>query len=285
MTDDQKPEGSGPQPNPDPPEESPDFPLPGAERAGDEEPTAEPGATPDSEDREYIAGGESTPGGEGAGGTERAADGTERAADGEGTAGEVELDMGRWILEGWKLIRDDLVGYIIAALILITISAVAYKIHPLVWLAVAGPMKAGFFLMTANHMRTGRPLIGDLFQAFNKYLAATLAMLLMTVFAGAAYLFCFIPGLFVRGFYFFTFMFIVDRGLDFWDAMEASRKVASRDYLEFALFALVLFVLNCVGLLCLGIGLLITIPLSFAAVTCAYRELVGLAEDHRPANP
>lgn len=258
MTAEERQGEAGKEPDPDNGPEIPEFPLPGAERGGDDEPSE------DSEHSSSDAGNEGIVGGESGGG---------------GGAAEIKLDLGRWILEGWRLIRDDWIGYAIAALIVLAIGVVAYRIHPIVWLAIVGPMKAGFFLMTSNHIRTGRPLIGDLFQAFNKYLVVTLATLVMTVFIAAGYLFCLIPGLFLRGIYFQTYLFIVDRGMDFWDAMEASRKEASRDYLEFALLALVLFVINCVGLLFFGVGLLITIPLSFATVTCAYRELVGLADE------
>jgi hypothetical protein len=258
MTDDERQKDSGLEPDPGKQPESPDFPLPGAERPlirnapeqADSSPEEPSGS--ENKDEEPFQYGNLDP---------------------------HKLDLGRWIMEGWRLIRNDMVGYIIAALILVSITVIAYKIHPIVWLAVAGPMKAGFFLMTINHMRTGRPLIGDLFQAFTRYIPVTLAMLVMAVFIAAGYLFCLIPGLFLRGIYFFTFLFIVDRGFDFWEAMEASRNVAARDYLEFALLALVLFVINCVGFLFFGIGLFVTIPLSFAAVACAYRELVGLAPE------
>ena len=258
MTNDERHEGSGLDPDSGKQPETPDFPLPGSEHPISQIP-AEQADTP----------------------SDNPADGEDRSEElyQHGTLDPHKLDLGRWIVEGWRLIRNDMVGYVIAALIMVTITVLAYKIHPVVWLAVAGPMKAGFFLMTVNHMRTGRPMIGDLFQAFTRYIPVTLAMMVMSIFIAAGYLFCLIPGLFLRGIYFFTFLFIVDRGLDFWDAMEASRKVAARDYLEFALLALVLFVINCVGFLFFGVGLFVTIPLSFAAVACAYRELVGLAPE------
>lgn len=209
---------------------------------------------------------------------------------------DLNLDLGRWLAGGWKLISEELIGYIIAAFILAVITVVTLKIFtPIIYLAVAGPLKAGFFLMTVNHLRTGRPpLIGDLFQPFTKYLPVTLAMLIMSVFIAAGLICCLIPGIFLLGIYPFTFLFIVDRGLDFWDAMEASRKVASRGYLEFALFALVLIVLNIAGLLFFLVGSLVTIPLTYASVTIAYKELVGLADepavkssvpDTRPSSP
>ena len=268
MTDDQRHEDSDLQPDPGKQPETPDFPLPGAEHPISQN-------TPEKPEKADAP-------------SDNPIDGEDRDEEPHqsGTPVPYKLDLGRWIVEGWRLIRNDMVGYIIAALILVMITGLSWKIHPVIWLAVAGPMKAGFFLMTVNHMRTGRPLIGDLFQAFTRYIPVTLANLVTAIFIAAGYLFCLIPGLFLRGIYFFTFLFIVDRGLAFWDAMEASRKVAARDYLEFALLALVLFVINCVGFLFFGIGLLVTIPLGFAAIACAYRELVGLAPEPaiKPAN-
>ena len=193
---------------------------------------------------------------------------------------EKEFDLGRWIREGWDLIRDELPGYIIAGLIYIAILAISSQIHGIVYLAIMGPITAGVFLMTLNHMRGGaNPLIGDIFQTFQKYVPITLAHLILSMFLGVGFVLCFVPGLILWGMYLFTFIFIVDRGYDFWEAMEASRHLTSGNYLEFTLFALVLIVLNVGGFLCFGIGLLVTIPLTFASVTCAYRDLVGLAPE------
>ncbi len=193
---------------------------------------------------------------------------------------EKEFDLGRWIREGWDLIRDELPGYIIAGLIYITAIIISSQIHGIVFLALMGPITAGIFLMTVNHMRGGdNPLIGDIFQAFQKYVPITLAHLILSMFLGVGFVLCVVPGLIIWGIYLFTFIFIVDRGYDFWEAMEASRHLTAGNYLEFTLFALVLIVLNIGGLLCFGVGILVTIPLTFASVACAYRDLAGLATE------
>jgi hypothetical protein len=205
-----------------------------------------------------------------------------------GAGGGPDLDIGTWIVDGWHLIRDELIGYAIAAFILGIFTVIALKIHPIIYLAAVGPLKAGFFLMTINHLRTGRPPhIGDLFQAYTKYVPITLAFLLMSAFSAVGFVACIVPGIIILGIYPFTFLFIVDKGYDFWEAMEASRRVASRDYMLFFLFALLLLVLNFAGLLCFGVGLLITIPLQYAAIVSAYRQLVGLAPEPavRPYQP
>jgi uncharacterized membrane protein len=57
--------------------------------------------------------------------------------------------------------------------------------------------------------------------------------------------------------------------------MEASRAVVKNDYFGFTMFLLALILVNFLGLLCCVVGLLVTIPLSVAAITVAYKEIVG----------
>jgi uncharacterized membrane protein len=203
----------------------------------------------------------------------------------EHTEGPARIDFGRWIAEGWLLIRDDLAGYVIASIIICSITVAAVMTLNVVGLIVLGPAQAGFYLMVTNHMRTGRPLIGDMFHALSKFVPVMLATILLGLLISCGLVLCLVPGLFALGIWMFTYLFIVDKGLDFWEAMEASRMLAKEDYLEFGLFALVVIVLNMAGFLALIIGMLVTIPLSFAAITCAYRDLVGLADEPAVKSP
>ncbi len=194
------------------------------------------------------------------------------------------IDFGRWIVAGWNLIKDDLLGYLVATFILLVVGVGSLRIWVPIGIVILGPLQAGFFLMAANHIRNGRPIIGDLFAVFTTpriFWQVLLASLFIGLMVSFGFVLFVIPGIFGLGIWMFTFLFITDRGLDFWDAMEASRTVARKDYLEFALFALVLLVLNMCGVLAIGVGVLLTLPISFAAITCAYRELIGLSS--RPA--
>jgi len=51
--------------------------------------------------------------------------------------------------------------------------------------------------------------------------------------------------------------------------------VAKNDYFGFTMFLLLAFLVNVVGCMCLFVGLLVTIPVTFAAITIAYKEIVG----------
>jgi len=139
-----------------------------------------------------------------------------------------------------------------------------------------GPMQAGFHIACMRKLVRGRTEIGDLFQGFNYFVAAFVSALLISVFAFVGFLLCIIPGFLVMAAYMFTYLFIVDKRLEFWPAMEASHAVVKQDYLGFVLFMLGLGLLNFVGVLCCIVGLFVTIPISMMAITIAYRELVGL---------
>jgi len=97
----------------------------------------------------------------------------------------------------------------------------------------------------------------------------------ISVFTFLASLLCLIPGLVVWAMYQFTYLFIVDKQMDFWPAMQASHELVKRDYFGFTIFLLALLLINLGGVLLCVVGLLVTLPLMQAAITVAYRDLVG----------
>ncbi|MFN8260591.1 MAG: hypothetical protein U0X41_06570 [Chitinophagales bacterium] len=61
-----------------------------------------------------------------------------------------------------------------------------------------------------------------------------------------------------------------------WDAMEISRKVITKKYLNWLGFLLLLGLINIAGCLFLFVGLLVTIPTTSCAIYVAYEEIIGL---------
>ncbi|MFM2224048.1 MAG: hypothetical protein RJA07_250 [Bacteroidota bacterium] len=59
-------------------------------------------------------------------------------------------------------------------------------------------------------------------------------------------------------------------GLPVIEAMKVSAKVVLKQYLTFILLSITLFLLNMGGLLCLGLGVLFTLPLSYCILYAAY---------------
>jgi uncharacterized membrane protein len=183
-------------------------------------------------------------------------------------SGEVTAQTGRWISAGWELIKGDWMTFALMALVF----AIVANCVPLV---LQGTMIAGFHIACIRKMMSGRAEVSDLFKAFNSFAANLLASLVITFFTFVGMLLCVIPGLVVAAMYLFTYLFIVDRKMDFWPAMQASHELVKKDYFGFSLFLLTLILINIGGALLCFVGLLVTLPLTYAAITAAYRDLVG----------
>lgn len=179
-----------------------------------------------------------------------------------------EVQIGKWIGDGWSAISSDLVMLAVATLVFAVLSGVV----PIV---LQAPMVIGMHIMLVNKMVTGRLEFGDLFKGFNYFVPSLLATLVMGVFMFIGMLACIIPGLVVGAMYLFTYLFIADRKMEFWPAMQASHAIVKQNYLGFTFFFVTLALLQLAGALLCGLGLLVTIPLYYAAINAAYRDLVG----------
>ena len=181
----------------------------------------------------------------------------------------VQAHAGRWISEGWQLVFSDLGNYLLVSLVFTVVNSV-----PL----LQGALIAGFHIFTMKKLTGRNAEVADLFRGFNFFVPALVASLLIGIFSFVGFLFLIIPGLVIAAIYKFTYLFIVDKRMDFWPAMQASHAVVKNDYFGFTMFLILAFLVNVVGFLCFLVGLFITIPVTFAAITLAYKEIVGFEQ-------
>jgi uncharacterized membrane protein len=172
----------------------------------------------------------------------------------------------RWINEGWALVKADLGGYLMVSLLFILLGSVPF---------IQGSLIAGFHIFTSKKLMGRNAEVADLLKGFNYFLPTLVATILIGIFTFAGTLLLVIPGLVVAAMYKFTYLFIVDKQMDFWPAMKASHAVVRNDYFGFTMFLILAFLVNLLGVLCFVVGLVVTIPLTFAAITVAYNEIVG----------
>jgi uncharacterized membrane protein len=73
----------------------------------------------------------------------------------------------------------------------------------------------------------------------------------------------------------FTFALIIDRGLGFWEAMETSRQVVMQRIWRVLGLLFVSGLIGILGVLALGIGIFVAVPVGMGMVACAYEDLFG----------
>jgi hypothetical protein len=187
----------------------------------------------------------------------------------------VTVATGRWISEGWQLVQADLATHVLIALIFLALSGIV----PIV---LQGPLLAGVHISFARKLLYGRVEVGDVFKGFNYFVPALIASLIISVFVTAGFLLCIIPGIVLAALYQFTYLFIVDKRMDFWPAMQASFDVVKQNWFGFTLFIFTLGLIQLLGVLACIVGLLVTLPIMYAAITVAYRDNVGFEPNSIP---
>jgi zinc ribbon protein len=183
----------------------------------------------------------------------------------------VQVHAGRWISEGWALVTADLGNYLLLAIVFSLLSGAGFGI-------LQGALIAGLHIFTMKKLMGRRAEFSDLFKGFDYFVPALVASLIIAVFVLCGTILCIIPGLVVAAMYKFTYLFIVDKRMDFWPAMQASHEIVKRDYVGFTLFLLLLALVDILGALCCIVGIFIAIPVTFAAITIAYKEIVGFEQ-------
>jgi uncharacterized membrane protein len=185
------------------------------------------------------------------------------------------VQTGKWISTAWTMVTGQVWMFMLIVVIMMVVSSVV----PLI---LQGPMLAGMHIVCWRVLLGGRADVGDLFKGFNFIGPAMVAGILIAVFSFLGLFACLVGALVVSSIYQFTYLFIVDRRLDFWPAMKASHAVVKQDYFGFFIFLLALIGINILGALACLVGLLVTMPLHYAAVTVAYKDLVGFASPEPP---
>jgi len=193
------------------------------------------------------------------------------------------VKIGKYISEGWELFKKNAGGFVGFTVVVILINLALGKVQQsasplgsLLSLLISGPLNAGAFIVAFKLLRNRQTAFGDFFKGFNNYLPLFLVSLVSGIFIFLGCLLLLIPGIYLAVSYLFAMPLVIDKKMNFWDAMEVSRKVITKNWFAFFGFVLVIVLINIAGVIPLGLGLLVTIPLSTCAIAAAYADVIGL---------
>lgn len=192
---------------------------------------------------------------------------------------DYHIQTGYYLKAGWELFKQDAVGFIgfsVVALIVILALNKLPGLGQVLTYVVGPPLWAGF-LIVAMKLRLNQPTeVNDFTKGFAYLLPLLLYSIVSSIFISVGLILLILPGIYLMVGYVFTSWLIIDRKLDFWPAMELSRKTVHRRFFEVFGFFLILCLINIAGLLALGLGLLVTIPWTFCIMTVAYQDIFGI---------
>ena len=219
-------------------------------------------------------------------------------------ADDYELALGECITRAWALVRNNfwpVVG--VSALVLFAIVGINQlfglitnpivnqmvtdqKVNAREILIVLGvtiisaPVStifmAGLFKYYLKLIRGEMPTVSDAFSGFGPRTGQLILLsLVQMTLVVVGYMFCIIPGIYLTVAWYFAIPLVIDRNLDFWPAMQLSRRLVSKHW--FIVFAamLVFGLVAMIGIIACGIGILVTMPVGTIALMYAYETIFG----------
>ncbi len=198
---------------------------------------------------------------------------------------EYDFDVMKVIKEGFRRIEGVKQPFVLAFLIYVAAAIVTQTVLNLFFPSSAEnpnlvnsqivsilsypvliPLMTGIMMMAVKYARN-EPVeprsIFDYYAITGKLALAGLLVYIMTVIG---FLLLILPGIYLSVAYVFTLPLMADKGLGIWDAMELSRKTATKQWFKIAAVIGILSIAFVLGFFAFGIGLIWAIPLFFVTL-------------------
>ena len=231
------------------------------------------------------------------------------------------FDLNKYLNKGWSIFTQQFGGFFgfsILAYFITLIGAVIPLVGGFISIAFQGILYGGFFLVAHKISRGDRFEFGDFFKGFDDFLQLGLGNIVKTLIIALPAILIVIgmiavfglsamflegdgtqalaPGMLVGVFllmlpvvylsvaYSFTIPLIILGRLEFWPAMETSRKIISKRWGNFFVMYLLFVGIYLIGMLMLFIGIFAAMALVYCIQYAAYEDIAGRiseSEDQR----
>jgi hypothetical protein len=177
-----------------------------------------------------------------------------------------------WIGDGWNAVTGNFWIFVLLGFLYLAAGST-------VPILLQGPVALGMQWAALRQITGQRADINDLAFGFNQFPAAVLVCLVTFVIIGFGSILLIIPGLLAATLLQFPYLLVIDHKVDFWAAIKESFEVSQRHFGTLLGFFLLQVCLLIAGALLCGFGLLVAVPVCYAATAAAYIDLFGLRED------
>ncbi len=175
----------------------------------------------------------------------------------------------------WKILMA-FTGAYLGSLFLVLLNP---HIGQIVQMVISGPISAGYYLSIKKILDGKQLTFNDFLEGFQNFVPTMLVFMMVNLLTTIGLALYYLPAVFVATIYLFAMPLVVFGKLNFWEAMESSRVIIMEKFWEALLLILTIVGINILGLLTFGIGVLFTLPLSYAIILVAYQDIYGFEEE------
>ena len=194
-------------------------------------------------------------------------------------ARDYRVDIGSCFSRSWQLLKKNFWVLAGSTFVIALLQLVADVIPPggIVGIVFSSVLWGGLDWLFLKLVRGETAGVEDAFAGFK--LAFVQLMLVGTVsfaLVCVGLVFLILPGIYLFVAWMgFAPLLVIDKKLEFWPAMELSRKVVHKHWWKMFGLLILSVLVALAGVLALGVGVLVTMPLAIGATVYAYEDIFG----------
>ncbi|MFK7808590.1 MAG: BPSS1780 family membrane protein [Saprospiraceae bacterium] len=221
-----------------------------------------------------------------------------------------DFDITKYISRGYRIFKEEMglfVGYTVFFIVIAMFSSAIPIVGSMLFSLFLSPMLlVGYYIM-ANKIDRREPVeFSDFFKGFDFFKPIVLIALVSMVISllcfspyfqsylvlmggqpdaianlefSPAMLLCFIPILYFAISWMWAPMLVVFEDMPFWDAMEMSRRLITRNWISVFVFYVLCGILAGLGVIAFCIGMFFTIPIFYCAIYASYADVTQLSKE------
>jgi hypothetical protein len=220
------------------------------------------------------------------------AEGAEYGSLERGIAGNYQFSIGETLSEAWAKTkgakRKILLAMVLYLLVYIPVAMLTQflfvgegpsiggsLLQYAILMAVVTPLMAGLFMLGVKRSVDAPLSATSIFSYYGQIVPLLITVIISTVLMMIGFVLLILPGIYLMIAYYLAIPLVAEKGLSPWQALEASRKAISKRWFAVLGLVIVIALINMVGALPLGIGLIWTVPMSVIAMGILYRNVFG----------
>jgi hypothetical protein len=188
---------------------------------------------------------------------------------------------------GWRLFKSHASVFVVSMLLLFLswvvleiavvflhrLGLAVWLVIHLVWLFLFSGMLVGLHVMALKSVDDEIPRVGDLFGSLERGPAYLLALSIYCLAVSGGLVLVIVPGIYLAIRYCLFAQVITDTSASALGALRKAAALAHGNLAPLGVLFLIAFLLNIAGMALLGIGLIISFPVSLLAIAGSYRSL------------
>jgi len=192
------------------------------------------------------------------------------------------VDISSYYSKAWKHVKENIglyLGYTVIYCIISGTLGLIPVFGSLVSMVLSPALIIGYFIVAHKITRSEPVTFSSFFEGFSKFGELFLVYLVMIIFVIAGFILLIIPGIYLAVAYSFALplvWFLYNGSI--LDTLKTSRMIISKNWFSFFGFYIIGFFVMILGLLCLGVGIFVAIPVFYVAHYFMYMDVLGTEE-------